>query len=68
MKKSQSVEKQAQYATVCVRREEINICPYWPVYDRNLWNDKDMNNTDLLGEGGDFSLHTFLYIWIFKPC
>lgn len=27
-----------------------------------------MNNTDLLGEEGDFSLHTFLYIWIFKPC
>lgn len=31
--------------------------------DRNFWNDKDTKNTDLPGKEGDFSLHTFLYIW-----
>lgn len=66
MKKKQSVEKQVQYATVCVKkREKVCIGQYM---NKNLWNDKQDMNSGYLGWEGDFSLHIFIYTYIFKPC
>lgn len=36
--------------------------------NKNLWNDKQDMNSGYLGWEGDFSLHIFIYTYIFKPC
>ena len=56
------------YYCWCKKKKKKNVYT-GQFMNKNLWNDKqDMRNNDYLGWEGNFSLYTFLYPLMLKPC